>query len=109
MDLGLLQREVAGQLGVDVTTVTNWELNRASPALRLLPGIIWFLGYAPWQPPRKEDRDAPRRFRTEPNRADPLNPIYVAPEPSPGISPQCHTLTALTPGIATPKPVRRPA
>jgi len=40
LDLGLLQREVAERLGVDKTTITNWELNRTTPALRFLPPII---------------------------------------------------------------------
>jgi transcriptional regulator with XRE-family HTH domain len=48
LDLGLLQREVAEQLGADESTVTNWELNRTEPALRFLPGIVRFLGYTPW-------------------------------------------------------------
>jgi transcriptional regulator with XRE-family HTH domain len=47
LDLGLLQREVAERLGVDQTTVTNWELNRTVPALRFLPGIIRLIGYVP--------------------------------------------------------------
>jgi transcriptional regulator with XRE-family HTH domain len=47
LDLGLLQREAAEQLGVDPSTVTNWELNRTSPALRLLPRIIGLLGFDP--------------------------------------------------------------
>ena len=47
LDLGLLQREVADRLGVDPSTVTNWELNRTSPALRLLPRLFQFLGYMP--------------------------------------------------------------
>ncbi len=45
--MGLLQKQVAKQLGVDVTTVTNWELNRTSPARWFVPGIIRFLGHAP--------------------------------------------------------------
>ncbi|MGH7535611.1 MAG: helix-turn-helix domain-containing protein [Gemmatimonadales bacterium] len=48
LDLGLLQREVAERLGADPCSVTNWELNRTKPALRFLPGIVRFLGYAPW-------------------------------------------------------------
>jgi transcriptional regulator with XRE-family HTH domain len=49
LDLGLLQREVAKRLGADHCTITNWELNRTTPALRFLPGIVWFLGYTPWR------------------------------------------------------------
>jgi len=44
LDLGLLQREVAERLGVNEATVTNWELNRTSPALWFLPAIVRFLG-----------------------------------------------------------------
>ncbi|HUF35564.1 MAG TPA: helix-turn-helix transcriptional regulator [Gemmatimonadales bacterium] len=47
LDLGLLQREVADRLGVDETTVTNWELNRTAPVLRFLPRIIAMLGFDP--------------------------------------------------------------
>jgi transcriptional regulator with XRE-family HTH domain len=47
LDLGLLQREVAARLGVTESTVTNWELNRTSPKIRFLPGIIALLGYDP--------------------------------------------------------------
>ncbi len=49
LDLRMLQREVAHQLGVDETTVTNWELNRFAPDLRKMPGVIRFLGYLPEQ------------------------------------------------------------
>jgi transcriptional regulator with XRE-family HTH domain len=48
LDLGLLQRELAELLGVDEATVTNWELNRTSPALHFLPGITDLIGYLPW-------------------------------------------------------------
>jgi transcriptional regulator with XRE-family HTH domain len=48
LDLGLLQREVAERFGADPSSVTNWELNRTSPALRFLPAIVDLIGYAPW-------------------------------------------------------------
>jgi transcriptional regulator with XRE-family HTH domain len=47
LDLNLLQREVADRLGVTESTVTNWELNRTTPALRFLPRIIALLGVDP--------------------------------------------------------------
>jgi transcriptional regulator with XRE-family HTH domain len=47
LDLGLLQREVALRIGVDTTTVFNWEAGTASPNIRALPGVIRFLGYDP--------------------------------------------------------------
>ncbi len=52
LDLGLLQREVALQIGVDETTVFNWEAGTATPSLRALPAVIRFLGY---DPPRIPD------------------------------------------------------
>ncbi len=53
MDLKLLQREVAQKLGVDKTSVHNWEKNRASPSLPFIPKIIKFLGYVPYDTPAK--------------------------------------------------------
>ena len=50
LDLCLLQREAAERIGVDPTTVTNWELSRTAPALRFIPSIIRFLGYVPFPP-----------------------------------------------------------
>jgi len=45
LDLGLLQREVAEDLGVTESTIWNWEANYSYPQLRFIPGIIDFLGY----------------------------------------------------------------
>lgn len=45
LDLGLLQKEVAKKIGVNKSTITNWELNHNYPELRFLPSIIDFLGY----------------------------------------------------------------
>jgi len=47
LDLGLLQREVALRIGVDKTTVFNWETGRASPGRRAMAGVVRFLGYEP--------------------------------------------------------------
>ena len=47
LDLELLQSDVAEQIGVDMTTVHNWESNTSLPAIRYLPAIIRFLGYYP--------------------------------------------------------------
>jgi transcriptional regulator with XRE-family HTH domain len=47
LDLGLLQREVAANIGSDTTSVTNWEKGRAEPEIRFLPAIWGFLGYDP--------------------------------------------------------------
>jgi site-specific DNA recombinase len=43
----LLQKDVAEQLGVDKTSVFNWEANASTPEIRYMPAIIGFLGYNP--------------------------------------------------------------
>lgn len=48
---GLLQKEVADIIGVNVATIVNWEKNHTSPPVMTLPKIIDFLGY---NPPMKE-------------------------------------------------------
>ena len=45
--LKMLQKEVAEQLGVDKTSVFNWEANTSAPEIRYMPAIIGFLGYNP--------------------------------------------------------------
>jgi transcriptional regulator with XRE-family HTH domain len=49
---GLLQREVADKIGVDVFTVLNWERGKRAPKVRHLPKLIAFLGYCLWEPAR---------------------------------------------------------
>jgi transcriptional regulator with XRE-family HTH domain len=48
LDLGLLQREVAEKLGVDKDSVYHWEKNQYAPSLRVIPRIIQFLDYEPF-------------------------------------------------------------
>lgn len=43
LDLGLLQREVAKEIGVTECTIQYWETNRVAPALRFRPRIANFL------------------------------------------------------------------
>ena len=45
LDLGLLQREVAKTIGVDASSVCNWENGRCEPEFGHLPSIIRFLRY----------------------------------------------------------------
>jgi site-specific DNA recombinase len=47
LGLKMLQKDVAGQLGVDKTCVFNWEANTSTPEIRYMPAIIDFLGYNP--------------------------------------------------------------
>lgn len=44
---GLLQKEVADLVSVNMATIVNWEKNHTSPPVMLLPKIIDFLGYNP--------------------------------------------------------------
>jgi len=48
--LKLLQRQVALQVGVDKTSIYNWETNRTKPGIEYMPAIIRFLGYNPLPP-----------------------------------------------------------
>src|SRR3990172_2152482 len=47
LDLKLFQEAVAKIIGVQESTITNWEKNRVSPRLHYIPKIIDFLGYNP--------------------------------------------------------------
>jgi transcriptional regulator with XRE-family HTH domain len=49
LDLGLLQKEVAEKIGVDEASVHNWERNLTAPSLGLMPRVLEFLGYIPFQ------------------------------------------------------------
>lgn len=52
LDLGLLQREGAAQIGVIEETLYHWERGKTAPPARFWPGIIRFLGYVPMPEPR---------------------------------------------------------
>lgn len=62
-ELGLQQRDVARQVGVNASTILNWETGRTTPPIRHLPLIIEFLGYDPWPLPKSlaEQLQAKRR------------------------------------------------
>lgn len=47
LDLKLLQKRVAEQIGVHEMTITGWEGNATVPEVRYMPAIIRFLGYNP--------------------------------------------------------------
>lgn len=47
LELHLLQRDVAGLIGVHPESVKNWERGVLKPMIRHLPKIIEFLGYTP--------------------------------------------------------------
>lgn len=50
LDLGLWQKQVAEQIGVDEVTLYNWEKQRTVPKLPYIPKIIAFLAYIPFPP-----------------------------------------------------------
>jgi transcriptional regulator with XRE-family HTH domain len=47
LDLKLLQKQVADQIGVHELTITGWEGNTTVPEVRYMPAVIQFLGYNP--------------------------------------------------------------
>jgi transcriptional regulator with XRE-family HTH domain len=51
LNLKLLQKQVAEQIGVNAATITNWERNTSTPVTRYIPAIIRFLGYDPLPSP----------------------------------------------------------
>ena len=60
LDLGLLQREAAEKIGVDETSIYNWEKQRTLPEIRFIAPIIKFLGYDPFPEPES----FPERLKT---------------------------------------------
>ncbi len=48
--MGLNQKQAGQEIGVDETTIYNWENSRTVPALRLMPSLGRFIGYAPYTP-----------------------------------------------------------
>ncbi|MBI1818634.1 MAG: helix-turn-helix domain-containing protein [Deltaproteobacteria bacterium] len=50
MLLGLRQRDVATILAISIATLERWERNETQPKPYLIPRIIDFLGYAPYEP-----------------------------------------------------------
>jgi len=47
LDLGLFQKQVAEQIGVDEETIFRWESNESRPQIQFFPAIIKFLNYNP--------------------------------------------------------------
>ena len=47
LERGLLQVEVAQEIGVERGTINKWECNRGEPTAPDIPRIIRFLGYDP--------------------------------------------------------------
>lgn len=80
LDLGLLQRKVAWRIGVDETTVYNWEAGIASPSLRALPAVIRFLGYDPTEiGSTLAERLRTTRWQLEQTHADVARRLQVDP------------------------------
>jgi len=49
LDLKLFQKDVAQRLGVDETTIHNWETGHTTLSLPIIPRLIAFLGYIPFE------------------------------------------------------------
>ncbi|MBN1878476.1 hypothetical protein JW823_00015 [bacterium] len=48
MDLNLFQRDIAKTIGVDEFTIHHWEMSHSLPQDRLIPKIVEFIGYDPF-------------------------------------------------------------
>jgi len=46
----ITQRESANEIGAAEETISRWETGERCPGVRLLPKIIAFLGYCPYEP-----------------------------------------------------------
>jgi DNA-binding XRE family transcriptional regulator len=53
LDLGLFQKQVAEQIGVDEDTIYRWESNASRPQIQFIPAIIKLLGYNPFPLPKR--------------------------------------------------------
>jgi transcriptional regulator with XRE-family HTH domain len=49
LDLKLLQKDVARIIGVDEASVHNWERDLRKPSIAIIPKILKFLGYVPFE------------------------------------------------------------
>jgi DNA-binding XRE family transcriptional regulator len=65
LDMNLFQKDVAYQIGVTEEAVYNWENNRSKPKIYLLPKIIEFLGYVPFELPVETIGDKIIAYRKE--------------------------------------------
>ncbi len=65
LDLNLFQKDVAKLLGVKEESIYNWENNRSNPKIYLLPKIIEFLGYVPFELSNKSLGEKIMAYRKE--------------------------------------------
>jgi len=47
LEQNLFQKDVARIIGVEETSIYNWEKNLSTPSIKYIPKIIEFLGYNP--------------------------------------------------------------
>lgn len=60
--MGLLQRDLAGIIGVDESTIHNWECSHSQPQDLITPRIIEFLEYNPFS--KDSESGYPKRLET---------------------------------------------
>ncbi len=49
LEQNLFQKDIARIIGVEETSIYNWEKNLSNPSIKYIPKIIEFLGYIPFQ------------------------------------------------------------
>jgi transcriptional regulator with XRE-family HTH domain len=52
LELGFLQSDVAAHIGVTDDCVSDWETGRSTPDAPLIPRVMDFLGYCPYESPK---------------------------------------------------------
>jgi transcriptional regulator with XRE-family HTH domain len=79
--LGLFQKEMAATIGVDTTTIHNWENNRTTPPVRFIPRIINLVGYEPsgLEPPTLSETIKRYRFLKGINQEELARKIGIDP------------------------------
>ena len=63
LDLNLTHKQAAKLIGVQDDSICNWEHNYVTPKIHLLPKIIQFLGYVPFELPKETMSDKMITYR----------------------------------------------
>lgn len=63
LDLKLLQEDVSRKIGVSTPSIQNWETGHAAPSLSVIPRLIGFLGYIPFETSTKRPYEKIKLYR----------------------------------------------
>ena len=63
LDLNLTHKQAAKLIGVQDDSICNWGYNYFTPKIHMLPKIIQFLGYVPFELPKETISDQLMAYR----------------------------------------------